>query len=253
MCNKILLLILFVFSMACSEKEDEVSNDDLYRFSVENQLDKPVANAAVTVDIRQLELTSANCNLVLYLDDTNYSEINQEESIQKVTIKSVKNRNPARREIPSQCDDLTGDGISDELFFLADFEAGQTLDFEIKTVNERPEYQQGTQAFLKVQSGGSFKNGVYQDGIGEEKVETLDIPNKQVQGSGWAHIEGPVWESDLVGYRIYLDACNRVDIFGKSKPNLILDAISENYHEVQPWGTDILKVSNLLALDHLLR
>jgi len=228
--GKLILLILLLLPLACSRSADQGSSTEVYRFSAENQLDIPVSNAAVTVDLSMFDKPPVHCRYVLYLAGAEAG---------------------SGQEIPSQCDDLTGNGTPEELFFLVDFEAGQTLDFELARVDETPHYEHKTQAFLKVQTGGSFEDGLYAGGTGTEKVNNIDIPNEQVQETGWAHMEGPVWESDLVGYRFYLDDRNRVDIFGKSMPDMVLDTITQNYHEIHPWGTDVLKVGQSLGLGSL--
>jgi hypothetical protein len=198
------------------------------RFSVQNQLDFPVTNAAVTIDLTQFAAAPADCRFTL-------NKVNGNRTT----------------EIPSQCDDLNGDGRPDVLFFISDFTAGQQLDFELKATPTQPQYVARTQAFLKIQSGGSFEEGRYRNATGTEKVNKIDIPNEQVQGSAWAHMEGPVWESDLVGYRFYLDARNRVDIFGKSMPEMVLDTITQNYHLIHNWGTDVLGVGTSLGMGSL--
>ncbi len=62
-------------------------------------------------------------------------------------------------------------------------------------------------------------------------------------------MEGPAWENENVAFRNYFDARNGMDIFGKRKSEMILDkvGIDENYHELQDWGMDILKVGNSLG------
>jgi hypothetical protein len=266
--GKLYLMLLLLLTVACGKNVDPAGGNDLYRFSVENQLDIPVSDAAVTVGLSQFDLPPGHCRYVLHLVGADYAQGAGETTYQDRTSQQAANgsadgsdsnvqeirqeiSHDIRREIPSQCDDLTGDGIPDELFFLADFGAGQTLHFELTVAAERPQYQQRTQAFLKVQTGGRFEDGLYIDGAGMEKTGNIDIPNEQVQGSGWAHMEGPVWESDLVGYRFYLDARNRVDIFSKSMPDMVLDTVSQNYHQILPWGTDVLKVGNSLGLGSL--
>jgi hypothetical protein len=62
-------------------------------------------------------------------------------------------------------------------------------------------------------------------------------------------MEGPAWENDKVAFRMYFDPRNGFDIFGKTTREMILDqvGISGNYHELQDWGMDILKVNNSLG------
>lgn len=62
-------------------------------------------------------------------------------------------------------------------------------------------------------------------------------------------MEGPTWENENVAFRNYFDARNGMDIFGKTTTDMVLDSvgIDENYHELQDWGMDILKVGNSLG------
>lgn len=216
--------ILFITALGCSGNRAA----DTHHFSVHNQLDYSVSDAAVRIDLTALALPLSDCRYVLFTSDDATGAQGS--------------------EIPSQCDDLNGDGNPDELFFLADFGPDETRSFILVRADFVPEYENRTQAFLRVQTGGRFVDGRYVDGTGHEMVNHFDIPNEQVQGSGWAHMEGPVWESDMVGYRSYLDARNRIDIFGKSMPELVLDTITQNYHQIHPWGTDVLVVGQSLGL-----
>jgi len=61
--------------------------------------------------------------------------------------------------------------------------------------------------------------------------------------------EGPGWESDRVGYRLYLDQRNAVDVFGKrvTTPVLPLVGKGHSYHSMSDWGMDILKVGSSLG------
>ncbi len=62
-------------------------------------------------------------------------------------------------------------------------------------------------------------------------------------------LEGPVWENDKVGFRNYFDLRNGMDIFGKRVSGMVLDTIGlgGNYHILNPWGMDVLKVGNSLG------
>lgn len=64
--------------------------------------------------------------------------------------------------------------------------------------------------------------------------------------------EGPAWENDKVGFRLYLDVRNAKDIFGKTTANMVLDTVGtfgdKYYHHYDPrWGMDILKVGTSLG------
>ncbi|MGI9392222.1 MAG: DUF4861 family protein, partial [Parvibaculales bacterium] len=59
------------------------------------------------------------------------------------------------------------------------------------------------------------------------------------------------WESQLVGYRLYLDYRHAIDIFGKKTPSLVLHKVGHdngNYHQMAGWGMDVLKVGKSLGL-----
>ncbi|WNJ18635.1 DUF4861 family protein [Pontibacter sp. G13] len=61
--------------------------------------------------------------------------------------------------------------------------------------------------------------------------------------------EGPMWENDLIGFRTYWDQRNGFDIFGKRQAGLVMHSVGveENYHDLQDWGMDVLKVGNSLG------
>jgi hypothetical protein len=62
--------------------------------------------------------------------------------------------------------------------------------------------------------------------------------------------EGPGWENDKVAFRTYFDTRNGKDVFGKLIPQMVLDSVGlpgKSYHEIAPWGMDVLKVGNSLG------
>ena len=61
--------------------------------------------------------------------------------------------------------------------------------------------------------------------------------------------EGPMWENENVGFRLYFDERNGIDVFGKRTGEMVLDrvGIDEDYHQLQDWGMDVLKVGNSLG------
>lgn len=62
--------------------------------------------------------------------------------------------------------------------------------------------------------------------------------------------EGPAWENENIGFRMYWDKRNGIDIHGKKVRDLVLDTVGldrNNYHEMSDWGMDVLKVGNSLG------
>jgi hypothetical protein len=152
-------------------------------------------------------------------------------------------------EVPSQADDLDSDGVDDELFFLLDLPPDASADISVESVDVTKVYDKRTQALLAVRDSGRFGDtGLYVDGTEYRPVHRVTVPVEQEQDSDWAMFEGPVWESDLVGYRFYLDDRNRTDVFGKSVPRPVLHEVEGDYHAVSEWGADVLKVGESLGL-----
>lgn len=88
------------------------------------------------------------------------------------------------------------------------------------------------------------------------KVERLKVPSIHTDHDALFKYEGPGWESELVGYRFYLDWRNATDIFGKKKNQLVLEQVGihdtvakdDSYHTMQDWGMDIFKVGSSLGI-----
>lgn len=123
--------------------------------------------------------------------------------------------------------------------------------------------EQKTQAYLGLKEGGEWvwvtkssgkEQWEYQGGE-FKSVESLKMDEKHTDHSFDIQMEGPVWESDKVGYRLYLDWRNATDIFGKKTTDLVLQGVGldgfDSYHEVSDWGVDVLKVGESLGIGSL--
>ncbi|MGJ8667160.1 MAG: DUF4861 family protein [Patiriisocius sp.] len=127
---------------------------------------------------------------------------------------------------------------------------------EVKEQNEQPVLEkkdvQKTYAEISVAEGGEWKDRVYEGGTSFKNVESLTVPQSHTDHSWYLRYEGPGWESDKVGYRLYLDWRNAIDIFGKTTHSMVLKNVGQDgfdsYHEKQSWGSDILKVGKGLGL-----
>ena len=124
-------------------------------------------------------------------------------------------------ELPSQADDLDGDGKADELVFQIDLASGQT---RIVTI------AYGDQAAIQRLRG-------------RYPIRTAMKFAKRYEGLGW--------ESEDIAWRIYFDKRNAIDIYGKRRPGLYLDVFAAPeyvYHLESPLGRDIFKVDPTLGV-----
>lgn len=124
-------------------------------------------------------------------------------------------------ELPSQVDDLNGDGKGDELAFQIDLAPRQTRVVTLSYGEEdriwrlRGDYQPRTEAIF----------------------------SKKIEGLGW--------ESERIAFRIYFDPRNAIDIYGKRRPTLQLKMYASPdyvYHNESPEGRDIYKVGDAIGI-----
>lgn len=150
---------------------------------------------------------------------------------------------------PSQCDDLTGDGRWDELFFVCDLHPNQMVSLTLSKVDKKkiPYFEPRSHAQLKY---SATRNNVF-----EPVTEHTRPADHVAQSNPFLYqFEGPGWENDLVAFRSYFDSRNSKDIFGKLTPSMVLDSVGlpgTDYHTLAPWGMDILKVGPTLGAGSL--
>jgi hypothetical protein len=112
-----------------------------------------------------------------------------------------------------------------------------------------------TLAEIWYKTGGHFEDGKYIGGAEFKKFNSLRVPDECTDHSFFMKYEGPGWESDKIGYRLYLDWRNAIDIFGKKVDTLVLPYVGqdgyESYHLMADWGQDILKVGESLGIGTL--
>lgn len=156
-------------------------------------------------------------------------------------VVTVKDENG--KLLPSQCDDLNGDGKWDELAFMVDLKKKEkkTVFFEAVETSKAPHFAKKT----NIRFGD--KKPPYKEILNGVRLKTNDSPSS----TRAFQMEGPAWENDVVGFRNYFDARNGIDIFGKRTSKMVLDSVglpgTPTYHELAGWGMDILKVGNSLG------
>ncbi len=124
-------------------------------------------------------------------------------------------------ELPSQADDLDGDGKADELAFQIDLGPNQT---RVVTVAYG---ETATIARIRAEYPERCR---------------VAFANK---------FEGLGWESELNAWRLYFDDRNAIDLYGKRRPGLQLRMYAEpeyDYHAVSPFGRDIYKIGDALGI-----
>jgi unsaturated chondroitin disaccharide hydrolase len=124
-------------------------------------------------------------------------------------------------ELPSQVDDLKGDGKADELAFQLDLAPHQT---RIVTIS----YGHGARIW-RLRS--------------DYKQRTAALFSRKIEGLGW--------ESERVAFRIYFDPRNAIDIYGKRRPTLQLATYASPdyaYHDESPNGRDMFKVGDSIGI-----
>ncbi|MEL0455847.1 DUF4861 family protein [Flavobacteriaceae bacterium SZ-1-7] len=103
------------------------------------------------------------------------------------------------------------------------------------------EWVDGSRGHKEYNASTSFKN-----------VDSLHVPKEHTDHSWFIRYEGPGWENSQVGYRLYLDWRNAIDIFGKKADSIVLPYVGQDgfdsYHEPSPWGQDILKAGNSMGI-----
>ena len=77
-----------------------------------------------------------------------------------------------------------------------------------------------TYAEISLKEGGKWEGRKYVGGV-FKNVQKLKLAKEHTDHSFDIRYEGPGWESNKIGYRLYLDWRNAIDIFGYDCPQLI--------------------------------
>lgn len=146
------------------------------------------------------------------------------------------------RILLSQADDLDGDGKTDEIVFLINVEPLQQ-----KVVN----ISYGEIGVLKTTHEHHLKQLIQSVHTFELELTPPEIFSPLVQILMQKQGEWIGWESQLIGYRLYLDRRNAIDVFGKKKRGLELERFASagfDYHRETEWGMDVLKVGESVGV-----
>lgn len=147
------------------------------------------------------------------------------------------------QEVPSQLDDLNGDGRYDELCFLTDIskKGKQTFQVQLLPEGEPRQYEAKVYADMML-TNKKIKSSNKQDLY----ISSLTVDNGT--NPYWMlHHHGPAFENELVGYRIYFDHRQTVDTYGKYRKGLELKQ-TQFYPDAEQkaagFGDDVLWVGS---------
>jgi hypothetical protein len=145
--------------------------------------------------------------------------------------------------LPSQIDDMDGDGKWDEAVVLIGMEPLSARKIVVSFVDQAayPQFEKRTGVRLGIlRPDGSF---------GE--VDQYSAPSCKDTFRIIAQAESVNWENEKFGFRNYFDCRNVKDLFGKLKPVLIIDSLNQpgaqSYHEMADWGMDVLHCGSSLG------
>lgn len=147
-------------------------------------------------------------------------------------------------DIPFQLDDLTGDGVADELVFLLNIDPGYTKHIKI-TLNDTigPQtFERKSRAYLKLRD--EKKKYPEIDAI----TYPGDSDNSIIYNTIYGH--GAVMESMLNAWRIYVDNRQSIDLYGKKARQLELETTgfyTTPEQSAEGYGRDILWAGKSVA------
>ncbi len=146
-------------------------------------------------------------------------------------------------KIPFQRDTFSGEN---EYCLSLDFKGSEVKQILIKVSDK--DLSKNFRAYTNIRLGkDSNADGKFDD-INEEMRDPDHLPGSNPV---LYQAEGISWENDKVGFRVYWDKRNGKDIWGKTTDKMVMDSVGlpgmPSYHEIQPWGADVLKVGNSLG------
>ncbi|WP_442587575.1 DUF4861 family protein [Pedobacter sp. AW31-3R] len=152
-----------------------------------------------------------------------------------------------------QFEDTNADGKWDQLVFLQSFKPAEEVVLNF-SLNDPQSSAAGVLAHvrqMRKNSDDSFGPALPSDTVPAGQPNT-DFTREKLPPF---LTEGPAWENDKVGFRIYMDVRNIKDIWGKTTPKMMMDTVGVDpkliYHHLAPWGMDILAVGKSLGAGSL--
>ena len=208
--SKWLLAVLCIFPAIGTASGQEVRPIKNIKIAISNPANIPQKAADIVIPMAQIRQVAPDftpgSSIVTATDGTTLEQ-------DAATLQT--------EELPSQVDDLDGDGKGDELAFQIDLEPHQTRIVTLSYGDQERIWR------LR----------------GDYPQRTAALFSKKFEGLGW--------ESERVAFRIYFDPRNAIDLYGKRRPTLQLAMYASPdyaYHDESPEGRDIYQVGEAIGI-----
>lgn len=148
-----------------------------------------------------------------------------------------------------QFDDLDQDGSWDEAVFLYSFKPAEKAILNLKPANP---VKKTVEVFAHVRQKRKNADDTFGVNLAADSIPAGQ-PNTDFSKTKLPPFltEGPAWENDKVGFRLYFDIRNGKDIWGKTTSKMMMDTVGVNpaliYHNRASWGMDVYKVGSSLS------
>jgi hypothetical protein len=165
-----------------------------------------------------------------------------QKKIAGVPLSKLRLTDETARSLPFQIDDLDGDGVFDELTFAADFQPKQDRKFVLTATADTLPPPIGP---LRTDAANYKRIGGVSTSLDDDDGPGL------LRNQSQYPFDGVGWESEIIGYRLYLDERNATDIQAKRIPGLHWNFIGKtgvNYQLDAYWGMDVLHVGPALGI-----
>jgi len=216
-------------------------------------------NLIVLVLLGMAHMVSAQQRTITLYNPLKESRPNELITLQRNAVEKIftdimpgqylKLTEPSGRNLNIQFDDLDGDGKWDEAVFVRTFKPLEKL-YVYASLITQPLKSSVIKAHVR------HRRLVKENRFGPDLLRDSIPPGQQNADFSKVSLpdfltEGPSWENDKIGFRIYFDMRNGKDIWGKITSEMVMDTVgtipSVSYHKKSWWGMDILKVGSSLS------
>ncbi len=154
------------------------------------------------------------------------------------------------QEIPCQLDDLDQDEQFDELCFLADLNAKEQKDYSVTLLDEGEPRSYPVRVYAEMVMANT-KDKTLKKHQQNNYIEAITARGDAAYTYNLQHHHGVDFESELNGIRIYFDARQTLDLYGKFKKQLELKETqfyTSDEQKAAGYGDDVLWVGQTFGL-----